>query len=366
MHYKTKLTLVISILRCSGRYNLVLYQAGFEPPWIRPQLTPGWKRFGHVQGMDGDQIAYAAQASEAAFIVLAPDIEVKVEILKENFSHTDEYLYIAITSEGVETLQEMLLFGNGECKLQQINVQFEVKHSYFDALHRAVSKLPSEIIERLVPEESDFKAVDKGRIPFPKHYEDILKLDEDTPCEQVEALKIVAFCPSDAPPVLISGAFGTGKTRLLAAATYLFVREGQQKSCLTRVLICAHHQASADTFLECYLGLMEAHADHPWRVKISRLTSNDYKPHSQDYARWYLTVSQIKTKCSDYIHLSYLLIVTTYLTALQLHHIFPPGFFTHILLDEGAQAREPEAVASLSLATKNTKIVIAGDPQQVS
>ncbi len=46
--------------------------------------------------------------------------------------------------------------------------------------------------------------------------------------------------------------------------------------------------------------------------------------------------------------------------------MFPPGFFTHILLDEGAQAREPEAVAPLSLATKDTKIVIAGDPQQVS
>ena len=34
-------------------------------------------------------------------------------------------------------------------------------------------------------------------------------------------------------------------------------------------------------------------------------------------------------------------------------------------MDEGAQAREPEAVAPLCLATKNTKIVIAGDQFQV-
>ena len=50
---------------------------------------------------------------------------------------------------------------------------------------------------------------------------------------------------------------------------------------------------------------------------------------------------------------------------LHLRDLFSPGFFTHILMDEGAQAREPEAVAPLCLATKDTKIVIAGDSSQV-
>jgi len=39
--------------------------------------------------------------------------------------------------------------------------------------------------------------------------------------------------------------------------------------------------------------------------------------------------------------------------------------FTHILIDEGAQTREPEAVAPLGLADDNAKIVIAGDHLQV-
>lgn len=42
-----------------------------------------------------------------------------------------------------------------------------------------------------------------------------------------------------------------------------------------------------------------------------------------------------------------------------------PGFFTHILLDEAAQAMECETIMPLALATKNTRIVLAGDHMQV-
>lgn len=45
-------------------------------------------------------------------------------------------------------------------------------------------------------------------------------------------------------------------------------------------------------------------------------------------------------------------------------HCFP-GFFTHILLDEAAQAMECETIMPLALATKNTRIVLAGDHMQV-
>lgn len=41
------------------------------------------------------------------------------------------------------------------------------------------------------------------------------------------------------------------------------------------------------------------------------------------------------------------------------------GFFTHILLDEAAQAMECETIMPLALATKNTRIVLAGDHMQV-
>lgn len=44
----------------------------------------------------------------------------------------------------------------------------------------------------------------------------------------------------------------------------------------------------------------------------------------------------------------------------------PRGFFTHILLDEAAQAMECEAIMPLALANENTRIVLAGDHMQLS
>ena len=41
------------------------------------------------------------------------------------------------------------------------------------------------------------------------------------------------------------------------------------------------------------------------------------------------------------------------------------GFFTHILIDEAAQALEPEALTPLIYAGLNTKVVFTGDHMQV-
>jgi len=41
------------------------------------------------------------------------------------------------------------------------------------------------------------------------------------------------------------------------------------------------------------------------------------------------------------------------------------GHFTHILLDEAAQAMECEAIMPLALANTDTRIVLAGDHMQV-
>ena len=47
-------------------------------------------------------------------------------------------------------------------------------------------------------------------------------------------------------------------------------------------------------------------------------------------------------------------------------HILFAGCFTHILLDEAAQAMECETIMPLTLASPNTRIVLAGDHMQLS
>lgn len=59
-------------------------------------------------------------------------------------------------------------------------------------------------------------------------------------------------------------------------------------------------------------------------------------------------------------------VVTTLSTSqvlldLQVSH----GFFTHILIDEAAQALETEALTPLIFAGSNTKVVFTGDHMQV-
>lgn len=61
------------------------------------------------------------------------------------------------------------------------------------------------------------------------------------------------------------------------------------------------------------------------------------------------------------------IVVVTLSTSTELSSLkLKKGHFTHILLDEAAQAMESEAIMPLALADANTRIVLAGDHMQMS
>lgn len=60
------------------------------------------------------------------------------------------------------------------------------------------------------------------------------------------------------------------------------------------------------------------------------------------------------------------IVVVTLSTSTELSSLKLKGHFTHILLDEAAQAMESEAIMPLALADTNTRIVLAGDHMQMS
>lgn len=63
----------------------------------------------------------------------------------------------------------------------------------------------------------------------------------------------------------------------------------------------------------------------------------------------------------------YRIVVVTLNISMELAALdLPKGYFTHIFLDEAAQAMECEAIMPLALATENTRIVLAGDHMQMS
>lgn len=236
-----------------------------------------------------------------------------------------------------------------------VNVSFNVKHSYFAYLARAVDSISDVALRRIIPQEDDFKSgIDYQRIPYPKY-----KM-QHVDVYQFHALQKLVLSKSSAP-ILIPGPFGSGKTRLLAVATEFIIGEGKRVSSAARVLLCCHHQASADVFMDEYFNKMLNDPKHPWSVDVIRVTSETYRQERDHF----LTISNFNVSSDRYMTKQFLVVVTTYITSMRLLESLKPGFFTHILIDEGAQSREPECIAPLCLATSATRIVIVGDPQQV-
>lgn len=235
-------------------------------------------------------------------------------------------------------------------------VKFELKHSYFQRLHDAVHHLPEHVVHRLNPtvEQLSSPRQEKERyFRSPEPYFECLKLDQEV---QMKALHVILNSTPEFP-VLVAGPFGTGKTRMLARAAYDIL--GKQYS---RVLICAHHQASVDTFVE-YFGAMKRNEGYPWPIGIVRVLPNDnYRSEARNcYGDFFMTINKVSERTLENCRL----VITTLGIAPYLCDKIRHSFFSDILIDEGAQTREPETVGPLRLAGKRTRIVIAGDHCQV-
>ncbi len=333
-----------------------------KPNWMKFEAKPYHKRFGYITGLTGDQIAYAAQSSEGA-IIIHGKTEIRADILRENYHHTEDRLYLAFDDQNVEKLESYFSVEHGPFRKDAVYIQFELKHFYFNGLHHSIESLPTSIVTRIIPEAIDFPAQGVELQPLPTRRRETLDLSSCSPVQR-HALQTIVSCPSSGPPILIAGPFGTGKTRILATTVhYMFQQRRLERSHLpVRVLVCTQQHVSADTFLQSYFDTLP-HRDE--NLTIARLT-NFGNPHPT-LKRFYRTVQDFRRtfERSSNSNESDFLVVTTCFTSLSLTEFLPNGFFTHIFLDEGAQMREPEGIAPLCMAGPNTKIVIAGDQHQV-
>ena len=314
-----------------------------------------WDDFGYVvtiHGMTAEKCEYAKQAAEGGTIKYG-SLEVFAAVLGMSSKNGKAVLYLGIRQPPWKV--------QFECKMA-VNIEFHLKHSYFVSLHRAIQQCHlRNTVAKLIPHEY--------RLDY-MHYSTI---EDDLLCDvppsfqvdneyQLNALKRLISSRSCAP-YLITGPFGTGKTRLLAAAAYQILSGvGNPKNPLEhqnrtkRVLLATHHMQTADSYLELYFG---PEVSRNASIKVSRLCGDDYRVKSSNYEELYLTDKDLGN------YFEHNLIITTLLTAPRIHKRVECGFFTHILVDEAAQAREPEVVAALALADMDTKIVLAGDHLQV-
>ena len=347
---------MLYVHRCDGKYQLTVFTKDHQPKWLYGR---SYSRYGYLVGMSGDQVMYATQASGIVF-VMDQDRHRDVcatEILGENYRAISEKFYLGFAEEEASKLERHYSIGSERCD-KVVSIEFEVKHFYFDLLHDSLNNLTDESLAKLIPTADTLnkQQIRLQRIPYPEY--PVLKLDKDF---QFPALQLAMFSGSSAP-VLIPGPFGTGKTRLLAVATYDFIKHGRQQypPSPVRVLVCCHHQISADTFLERYFGVMQDHKVNPWEdAYLVRVTRESYAKNSKHQC-YYLPVGEFRKNAQEIIKEDYLVVVTTFLTAHSFRRVIGSNVFTHILIDEGAQAREPKHDAS------NTQYAVAFSPVKIT
>ena len=308
--------------------------------------------------MEGDQIAYVSQAAQPrqGVKLIANGHEVcGADILIENHDHVEEKLYIGLSKDNVSKLPKSIVEGSVVC------VKFVLKYTYFNNLIKSVRSLSKNTIQRLMLTEP--RSIQLAELTEHQSVDQYRRLCSP---DQFEALKMITLTSFDSEPVVTIGPFGTGKTRILALASHYLFRRPQK----SRILVCTHQRASADTFLETFLDLK---SQLPLTTFESRgmpivFLIRDYGYHSRKLDNFYRDSESVK---GYFLHLdpkernmNYLL-VTTCLTAPHLKQTLD-GFFTHIMIDEGAQMREPEAIAPLCMSDNKTRIVITGDPHQVT
>ena len=304
-----------------------------------------------INGMPTEKCEYAKQAATKATISIGDKKILTGIIVGISSKNGESVLYLWISKPPLQLRATM-----------HVQVKFHLKHSYFANLHEAVDCIHDATVCKLLPEsfaESNIhyrQIDDNSLIDMPPSFE----IDNEY---QLQTLKKLISCRSSVP-FIITGPFGTGKTRVLAAAAYQFIFGAappmEPMECRTkpkRVLLVTHHMQTADSYLELYFG--PASSSKNTGINVCRVIGIDYNFEWSKYKDLHVYTTDFNG-ADDYD-----LVITTLLTAPILLNEVERGFFSHILVDEAAQAREPEVLAALALADKYTKIVLAGDHLQV-
>ncbi|XP_019660858.1 probable helicase with zinc finger domain isoform X1 [Ailuropoda melanoleuca] len=266
---------------------------------------------------------------------------------------TKEYIFLRISRECCEELNLRPDYDT------QVELQFQLNRLPLCEMHYALDRIKDNGV--LFPDTTMTPT-----IPWSPNRQWDEQLDPRLNAKQKEAvLAITTPLSIQLPPVLIIGPYGTGKTFTLAQA----VKHILQQQETSRILICTHSNSAADLYIKDYLHpYVEAGNPQarPLRVYFRNRWVKTVHPVVHQYCLISSAHSTFQMPQKEDI-LKHRVVVVTLNTSQYLCQLdLEPGFFTHILLDEAAQAMECETIMPLALATKNTRIVLAGDHMQLS
>ncbi|KAK7308864.1 hypothetical protein RJT34_05163 [Clitoria ternatea] len=179
--------------------------------------------------------------------------------------------------------------------------------------------------------------------------------------EQMNSIAMILGCKG-APPYVIHGPPGTGKTRTIVEAILQLYKYNKN----ARILVCAPSNSAADYILEKLLAQqdVEFRENEVFRLNASTRPYEDVKPELIRFCFFDELIFKCPPVCA-LIH--YRIIISTYMSASLLYaEDVARGHFSHMFLDEAGQASEPETMIPVShLCRRDTVVVLAGDPLQL-
>ncbi|NXQ26217.1 SDE3 helicase, partial [Alaudala cheleensis] len=248
------------------------------------------------------------------------------------------------------------------------NLRFDVTFTFsrlpLQVQHRAaVLAMRRSLFSLLFPSASCHKSLFPG--PFqPRWFNRKLETNE----EQCRAVTHIVTGMSRPAPYLIFGPPGTGKTVTMVEAIK------QVWTCFknAQILACAPSNSAADLLCQCLI--KDIAPQNVYRLIASSRNYRDVPTDIRPCCNW-------DDEQSSYVYPSkeslkhYRIIITTLVTAGRLVSAnFPPGFFTHVFIDECGHAVEPESLVAIAglLAPMDQEtnpnggqLVLAGDPKQL-
>jgi len=294
-----------------------------------------------------ENLEYASECSDQVLLTL-PSQEVIMGTDISLCQRDDKHL-LAVNLSPEAVLLGPLKYDSTSDKVWTMAANFCVKRSY-EICHKSLEALKPNVIAKLFPSKSKIRPSRQKVQPSQCSLKN-LKLDEEY---QMPALRAILKCPPSAP-FLLTGPFGTGKTRVIVRATYEVLLAAPH----ARVLISVHHNQTATTYIDDYFGQMALSHENPLFNAVARVVSTDKRIPNSRFSCLYRTYNDPNVQ---YIRV----VITTCTVAGMLARVRHVGMFSHIFVDEAAQPIEPEAVMPLSMAGPETCIVLAGDHLQVS
>lgn len=347
------------LYRCDGFYNVKLLQE--TPEWV-PKPKPKHVLYAHITGLTNFQVLFAIHDSQpetvSAMIQLSGH-NAWADIVRHTHCSEEGTLYFLVAMDKANSKKfkkEFQAPPNESDPACKYHVYFKAKKYNFCHWQRSIQNLPDSIIKRITPDSDSFVSIQ--RCTLTEDDKKVLKLKQCSD-DQAEALKTIIALPPASPPLLISGPFGTGKTHVLILAANHILQALDCKD--TKVLVCCQSPTSADHFLEHY---QSTHIRPQESISIIKLCSfeNPKVKHCQ-------SISSFVSTLGGPTNGKKMLVIATFhdsmLLVRELQKQKLEVFFTYIMMDESAQAREAEAIAPLYMANDNTRIVITGDCQEV-